>query len=388
MPLTSENAALAPELYDREEQKGRATLSNRIIEAFQPQVFNATGYPVHVRSEAELWRYVDVMHETRLKSTVEDLLQGLTPDEFALFQRAVRFIIDFTTMTFGRPLRCENALMRAMGIFRYIRAAQPKRVMEFGPGSGYLGLLHILDGISYIGVENTQAFYLLQNRMWSAAAKSGFCELASEPMSLRDVTARLDDYQAVHIPWWKIIDVEPAELPLAVDLVTANHCLAEMQDSAMKYYVRMSYAALKNTRAPVIFEGWGYELLRSRGFVAREFDATGFRMCHVEERVVAYSSDPAISDYQVLPRTTSVREKFRSMSRRVLRLETIMHGYEIASYTGTNPLSAFVRATQENAKKAATVGYGEVIAFLASVYGEKNPSQEERFLERIGKSYL
>ena len=34
--------------------------------------------------------------------------------------------------------------MRAMNIFRYIRAANPTSVVEFGPGSGYLGLLHIL----------------------------------------------------------------------------------------------------------------------------------------------------------------------------------------------------------------------------------------------------
>ena len=67
----SENARLAPQTYDREEDKGRALLSNRVIEAFQPQVFNAAGYPVHVASEDELWRYIDVMHETRLKSTVE-----------------------------------------------------------------------------------------------------------------------------------------------------------------------------------------------------------------------------------------------------------------------------------------------------------------------------
>ena len=388
MPLTSEMPTLTPQIYDRDEDKSRALLSNRVIEAFQPQVFNVTGYPVHVASEAELWRYVDVMHETRLKSTVEDLLQGLTPDEFALFQRAVRFMIDFTTATFGRSLRCENALMRAMGIFRYIRAAKPKRVIEFGPGSGYLGLLHILDGISYIGVENTQAFYLLQNRIWSAATKGSFCKLASDPMTLRDAATRLAQYRAVHVPWWKAVDMELVDLPLAVDLVTANHCLAEMHDNAMKYYVRLAHAALKNARGPFLFEGWGYELLRSRGIVAREFDSAGFRMCHVEERVVAFSSDREAGGYKTLPRPTSYREKLRSVTRRFLRLDTILHGYEIASYSGRSTLSTFIRDTQENAKKSATVTYADVTAFLASVYNKKNNSEEERFLELIGKSYL
>ena len=207
MPLTSENAALAPQAYDREE-KGRALLSNRLIEAFQPQVFNATGYPVHVASEAELWRYVDVMHETRLKSTVEDLLQGLTPDEFALFQRAVHFMIDFTSATFGQTLALRKCPDASDGYFPLYPAAKPKRVIEFGPGSGYLGLLHILDGISYIGVENTQAFYLLQHRIWAAAAKAGFCELAVDPITLREAAAQLPEYQAIHVPWWKIVDLD------------------------------------------------------------------------------------------------------------------------------------------------------------------------------------
>ena len=388
MPLKSAADPLMPDLYDLEEKKGRALLSNRLIEAFQPQIFNQTGYPVHVSSEAELWRYVDVMHETRLKSTVEELLQGLTPDEFELFQRAVTFMIQFTTSTFGRPMRCENALMRAMGIFRYIRAAKPNRVMEFGPGSGYLGLLHILDGIQYVGIENTQAFYLLQNRMWSAATGGNFCELATDLMTLRDAAGQMPGSRALHVPWWKTVDFDLENLPLAVDLVTANHCLAEMHDNAMKYYVRMAYAALKHNRGPFIFEGWGYELLRSRGVVAREFDAVGFGMAHVEDRAVAFSSNRESSGYLPLPRQTSYGEKIRSVLRRFIRLESFPQGYEISSYGGPNSVSILIRDTQEKAKNAATVTYRDVIAFLADAYKNIPANEEERFLELIGKSYL
>jgi hypothetical protein len=387
MLLKTGALVLTPEIYDLEEEKGRALLSNRVIEAFQPQVFNTTGYPVHVTSNAELWRYVDVMHETRLKATVEDLLKGLTPDEFTLFQRAVNFMIEFTTATFGRPLRCENALMRAMNIFRYIRAAKPQRVMEFGPGSGYLGLLHILDGISYIGIENSQAFYLLQNRMWSAAAKGSICELVGEPMSLREAANHLSEYSALHVPWWKAIDLDLENSPVNVDLVTANHCLAEMHGNAMKYCVRLAHAALKSNHGPFIFEGWGYELLRSRGIVTREFNDVGFRLCHVEERAVAFSADRQSGGYLALPRRTSVREKLRSVKRRFLRMETFPHGYEIASYSGPNSVSAFIQNTQANARAAATVTYRDVNAFLANIYGKNAESEEERFLELIGKTY-
>jgi hypothetical protein len=376
-----------PQAYDQAEEKGRALLSNRVIEAFQPQVFNATGYPVHVTSEAELWRYVDVMHETRLRSTVEDLLGGLTPDEFALFRRAVNFMIEFTTATFGRPLRCENALMRAMNIFRYIRAAKPGRVLEFGPGSGYLGLLHILDGISYVAVENTQAFYLLQSRMWSAATNGSLCELATDPMTFPQAAGHFADYKTVHVPWWKVVDCDLQNAPLAVDLVTANHCLAEMQDNAMKYYVRLAYAALKKVRGPFLFEGWGYELLRSRGIVAREFDAVSFRMGHVEERIVGFSSERETSGFMELPRRTSCQEKLRSVIRRFLRLETFPHGFEIIGYNGANSVSTLIRNTQAKTHGAATVGYPDVIAFLAEAYKGKTVNDEETFLELIGKAY-
>src|ERR1700678_3631227 len=147
-------ADLQPGSYDAAEAIGRVSLSNRMIEAFHPETFNATGYPVHVADAAELWRYVDVMHETRLEQTVNEVLNGLTEDEFAAFQRAVNFVVHFTSETFGRPLHCENALLRAMNIYRYIKAMKPKVVMELGPGSGYLGLLVILDGTGYIAFEN------------------------------------------------------------------------------------------------------------------------------------------------------------------------------------------------------------------------------------------
>jgi hypothetical protein len=388
MHLNTERVALTPEAYNWEEAKGRAGLPNRVIEAFQPQVFNTTGYPVHVDHTQDLWRYVDVMHETRLKSTVEDLLQGLTPSEFELFRRAVTFMIEFTTATFGRPLRCENALMRAMSIFRYIRAAKPRSVMEFGPGSGYLGLLHILDGIQYIGIENTQAFYLLQNLLWTAATGGKFCELATGTQTLRDAAAHISEYRALHVPWWKTVEFDLDNPPVSVDLTTANHCLVEMHANAMKYYTRLAYAALKGNHGQFIFEGWGYELLRSRGIVTREFDLVGFRMCHVEERVVGFSSDHQITDFMKLPRKRSYREKLCGMQRRVIRMESVPFGYEIESYSAPNSISTLIRDTQKKVRTTATVTYDDVLDFLADVYGKMAANDEECFLRLIGKTYL
>ena len=53
------------ENYNQAERAGRATVSNRVIEAFSLEVFETLGYPCRIDSESELWRYHDVMQEGR-----------------------------------------------------------------------------------------------------------------------------------------------------------------------------------------------------------------------------------------------------------------------------------------------------------------------------------
>ena len=175
------------------------------------------------------------------------------------------------------------------------------------------------------------------------------------------------DYRAIHVPWWKAVDLDLENPPLAADLVTANHCLAEMHDNAMKYYVRLANAALKPKAGTFLFEGWGYELLRSRGIVTQEFNAAGFRMAMLEKERWHFRRT-ARWRRQRICRGPPPTEKLRSALRRLLRLEPVLHGYEISAYAGRNTLSAFVRQTQEDTRKNATVHYSDVTAFLATAY--------------------
>ena len=60
---------LSIEEYDRREADAVRTASNRYIEAFSPNHFNAFGYPSRVRHQSELINFVDVMQEEKKATT-------------------------------------------------------------------------------------------------------------------------------------------------------------------------------------------------------------------------------------------------------------------------------------------------------------------------------
>jgi hypothetical protein len=388
MDMIANRGSLTPAQYDAAEALGRLYATNRMIEAFCPVTFNASAYPTHIDDERELWRYVDVMHETRLKVTISQVLEGLTRDEFDLFERAVNFMIQFTVATFGRPLHCENALLRAMNIYRYIKAINPRAVLELGPGSGYLGLLLILDGIGLIGCDNTQAFYLMQNRIWGAAAGANFSDLAQTDDTIRDALSRNLAGKVVHVPWWKVVDLEPESLPGQIDVVTANHCLAEMQNNARKYYLSLSRNLLGKSGGPFLFEGWGAEHVQSRAGVARDFVLTGFRMCHEEQaKVTAYSPViPGLGASAEQPRSIALHRKIRNFLRWIVVLPPIDYGYIVRPYKGDNKFSNLIVDVQRRHTLSPKVETKKIINFLKDVYGS-SPDIEERFLELIGTNY-
>lgn len=378
--------ALSPEYYDSQEAEGRIHLSNRVIEAFQPDVFNVLGYPTRVTDERELRRYVDVMHETRLRRTVDDLLGGLTTREFATFQDLVRFTADLTAALFGRPLHCENALLRAFNIYRYVAAAEPDVVLEIGPGSGYLGLLLIHGGTGYVAVENTQAFYLAQNRLWGAAAGERLVELAQEPVTLREALARAGRGCVVHVPWWKVVDLDPGSIEAQIGLVTANHCLAEMHENALGYYLRLAHRLLAPGRGSFVFEGWGYDIRRSVESVAREFDTAGFSLLHSTDKVNALVPRENSEGVQYeFPRRVPSKVRIQNTAIKFLGLKGPDYEYSVQRFLGDNPVSRRFREVERRVGNKATVSSADVLAFLREVY--TSPNEEELFLELIGRRY-
>ena len=89
--------------YEARENEAVAALPNRIVEMVNPVVFASEGYPTRVRNDSELWKYLDVMHETRFERDFATLFGGgMTEQEFALLQRAARLSCEFSNDWFSR----------------------------------------------------------------------------------------------------------------------------------------------------------------------------------------------------------------------------------------------------------------------------------------------
>src|SRR5262249_18400070 len=153
-------AMLNLETYDAAESAAAERFSNRILQAFYPEMFATLGYPARVRHEDQLRRYIDVMHETRTQFNMEHLLHGLTEDEFELFKQITRLVDKHATKQFGIRAHPTAALLRAIHALRIIKIVTgPERpvVLEVGPGCGYLAMLLLMEGYPYVGTDVVQA---------------------------------------------------------------------------------------------------------------------------------------------------------------------------------------------------------------------------------------
>ena len=114
----------------------------------------------------------------------------------------------------------------------------PLRVLEIGPGSGYLGMLLANDGHQYFAMDAAQAFYLYQKKLWSDIYGADYFDYSES--SSRPSTAKV-----THIPWWQFANLS---IPIPdVDVVTINHALTEMHPQAVKTIFARLYSAWGDT---------------------------------------------------------------------------------------------------------------------------------------------
>ena len=272
-------------MYDAAETIAADEYCNRIVQAFYPEMFATLGYPSRVKRVDQLWRYIDVMHETRTTHNIDYLLRGLTTEEFELFKRVTRMVDDFAKRQFGIRAHPTAALLRAIHVLRLIKIVtgdQRPTVLEVGPGCGYLGMLLVLEGYPYVGTDVVQAFYLYQSHMLSLVA-TNFRELAGEEGDILSLEQPKPG-TAVHIPWWKWVTLTPEKVGLSAGIMTSNHVMCEMHQSSMAYMAVLGRKILSNHPGggKFIFENWGYDLLHSKESVASKFAEHGLHLCHDE----------------------------------------------------------------------------------------------------------
>ena len=78
---------LSLEKYKALEREGKKHLPNRFLEAFQPEVFNKVGFPTQIDDESEVVRFLDTMHDGRLKHYYVNLAMAPDAKEFEAIQK-------------------------------------------------------------------------------------------------------------------------------------------------------------------------------------------------------------------------------------------------------------------------------------------------------------
>ena len=251
---------LSIEKYRACEEAGRRKLPNRVVEMVNPIVFASEGYPTRIHSEEELWKYLDVMHETRFEGDFTHLFNGLlTPWEFSQIKKVAEDVCAFSKKQYGKTLTTTGSLLRSLLVFRHVHnifGDNRAKVVEIGPGCGYLGYLFIANGWSYCATDITEAFYLIQNHLWNELTNGHVVELCEQEVW----DGEIEPQHPVHIPWWKFYQLFERDIP-SVDVVTCNHALAEMHPNSLSFVLNIARKMLRVNSPDEIklfmIEGWG-----------------------------------------------------------------------------------------------------------------------------------
>jgi hypothetical protein len=255
--------------YDEIEAAATRGLSYPQIRAFAPAGFLQANFPTRVRDEAELVRYCDIMHEL---ADFDFLFRQLrySRHEADLITTVSDTIESLTKSRFQRPVRPLMNLLPPINIVRAVVAlASPdSTILEIGPGCGLLGAYLIKSGFRYRAIDNTQAFYLWQNRLFSHLAHNEFTERAT-------TTDGAHDTRVEHIPWWQFADMFRQPPPL--DIIICDGAMAEMEHFAVWYIIRLAAAALRSSRiGAFIYSNIGDPRLSSLAHIEQIFALAGF----------------------------------------------------------------------------------------------------------------
>jgi len=277
---------LEVEKYNKLEQKALEDLPNRVVEMCRTVMFNSEGYPVRVSNEKELWKYLDVMHETRFLHNINEFFDGyLTETEYSDLKKLSTVAAEFSKINYAKSLAPTGSLLRSLQLFRFLQNIFLKsgdKVLEIGPGSGQLGGLFLVNNYSYSSTDITQAFYLHQNRYFNYITKQNLHEVLSF-----DSVHDLYESKNCHIPWWIYAELWKHKIP-QFDLITCNHALAEMHMNSLKYTLKLSSLMLEKSNGFFVFESWGYDKFIKSPVIHRLFEQNGFTLLWNSRELTVY----------------------------------------------------------------------------------------------------
>jgi hypothetical protein len=250
----------------------------------------------------------------------------------------------------------------------------PLKVLEIGPGSGYLGMLLANDGHEYYAMDAAQAFYLYQKALWSDVYGADYFDYS-------DSLPRPENAKVTHIPWWRFANLS---IPLPnVDIVTVNHALAEMHENAVKtIFARLYTMWGDDDKKIVIAESLGYDYLKRKDTMFANIRSLGFSFQRPLTGVYTWRPNKEKAQAEIadtLKKTTYlVKTKKRTSKLVALALKSPI-GANLAKVIGRGPRH------QETVDHNADVKTKPIQDFFDNlVSGEK--TTDEIFLTQIGQT--
>lgn len=262
--------------YDRRQALARVRASYPALRSFAPVSFAAVNFPTQVTQEAELRRYADIMYETIDREHWLRQVRWSPAEEKAIL--ALRGEVEaLTGHLFERPVQPLMCLFPPLAMLRLVEAAAAMRgrrlrVVEIGPGSGFFGAYCLLQGHRYLGIDNTQALYLWQHRLFRWIARDSL-----EDFALADTPpAAYPESRAALVPWWHFAEMYRSN-GLKADIVVCDAAMGEMDPFASRYIIRLSKEMLEQSDVGLfVYQNLGEQRQSDLAAIRQRFQARGY----------------------------------------------------------------------------------------------------------------
>lgn len=263
--------------YDRRQAHARLRVSYPALRSFAPVSFAAVNFPTQVTQEAELRRYADIMYETIDRDLWLRRVRWSPSEEKAIL--ALRSEVEaLTGHLFGRPVQPLMCLFPAMAMVRLVEAAaalrgRRLRIVEIGPGSGFFGAYCLLHGHRYVGIDNTQALYLWQHRLFRWISRDSLQDFA-----LADAPpTAFPDSRAALVPWWHFAEMYRGQ-GFQADIVVCDAAMGEMDPFASRYIIRLAKEILQASDVGLfVYQNLGEQRQSDLAAIQQRFQARGYR---------------------------------------------------------------------------------------------------------------
>ena len=274
--------------YNALEREGKKGLSNRFLEAFQPEFFSNVGFPTRIEDDKEVYKFLDSMHDGRMQWYYEDKNMQYSPtyEEFEIIKEISESIYQVSKDVYGRgvvvkaPMLCSMNLLRRL---KYLGANDIPTVFEIGGGTGILGAMIYRLGYRYISTDITQAFYITQNNRWERLYPGCGEECTGDMDGLNEMEGKI-----LHIPYWKLWELRNNDLE--ADIIVSNHNLAEMNERALRFYLQYAKQLMRNSEYKLfVAQSPGNTRFRKVDYLLSTFDAMGFALLYSERHFAVFA---------------------------------------------------------------------------------------------------